>query len=155
MQHFSSSPNATNWQIMMFFSLVSGPGDGFFSSAFQSRLIGNNLHNASMPECECQTSCISKCAPRAGVVDVAFPMYDNDVSPVVLTQSWHTAPPLQWKTSVLVGDIYILIGTFTQRESGQSNSRSTTIKKKKTWWFEDLQCLQWTIFVISGDNLSS
>ncbi|KAG5857580.1 hypothetical protein ANANG_G00020960 [Anguilla anguilla] len=28
----------------------SGPGDGFFSSAFQSRLLGNNLHNASMPE---------------------------------------------------------------------------------------------------------
>ncbi|XP_069807058.1 protein O-mannosyl-transferase 2 isoform X2 [Dendropsophus ebraccatus] len=28
----------------------SGPGDGFFSSAFQSRLGGNNLHNASMPE---------------------------------------------------------------------------------------------------------
>uniref|UniRef100_A0A672NS67 Protein O-mannosyl-transferase 2 n=1 Tax=Sinocyclocheilus grahami TaxID=75366 RepID=A0A672NS67_SINGR len=28
----------------------SGPGDGFFSSAFQSRLIGNNLHNASIPE---------------------------------------------------------------------------------------------------------
>ncbi|XP_068110580.1 protein O-mannosyl-transferase 2 [Hyperolius riggenbachi] len=28
----------------------SGPGDGFFSSAFQSRLAGNNLHNASMPE---------------------------------------------------------------------------------------------------------
>ncbi|XP_069771975.1 protein O-mannosyl-transferase 2 isoform X2 [Narcine bancroftii] len=28
----------------------SGPGDGFFSSAFQSRLIGNNLFNASMPE---------------------------------------------------------------------------------------------------------
>ncbi|XP_056624761.1 protein O-mannosyl-transferase 2 [Triplophysa dalaica] len=28
----------------------SGPGDGFFSSGFQSRLIGNNLHNASMPE---------------------------------------------------------------------------------------------------------
>ncbi|XP_015249567.1 PREDICTED: protein O-mannosyl-transferase 2 [Cyprinodon variegatus] len=28
----------------------SGPGDGFFSSAFQSRLIGNNLYNASMPE---------------------------------------------------------------------------------------------------------
>ncbi|CAI9567265.1 unnamed protein product [Staurois parvus] len=28
----------------------SGPGDGFFSSAFQSRLDGNNLHNASMPE---------------------------------------------------------------------------------------------------------
>uniref|UniRef100_A0A8C5FP09 Protein O-mannosyl-transferase 2 n=1 Tax=Gadus morhua TaxID=8049 RepID=A0A8C5FP09_GADMO len=28
----------------------SGPGDGFFSSAFQSRLIGNNLHNASMPK---------------------------------------------------------------------------------------------------------
>lgn len=36
-------------------SLTSGPGDGFFSSAFQSRLIGNNLHNASMPECESQT----------------------------------------------------------------------------------------------------
>lgn len=65
----------------------------------------------------------------AGVVDVAFPVYDNDVSPVALTQSWHTAPPLQWRTSVLLGDIYILIGTFTQRESGQSNSRSTTIKK--------------------------
>ncbi|ROL44973.1 Protein O-mannosyl-transferase 2 [Anabarilius grahami] len=29
---------------------VCGTGDGFFSSAFQSRLIGNNLHNASMPE---------------------------------------------------------------------------------------------------------
>ncbi|XP_045418755.1 protein O-mannosyl-transferase 2 isoform X4 [Lemur catta] len=28
----------------------SGPGDGFFSSAFQSRLSGNNLHNASIPE---------------------------------------------------------------------------------------------------------
>lgn len=27
----------------------SGCGDGFFSSAFQSRLIGNSLHNASMP----------------------------------------------------------------------------------------------------------
>lgn len=37
------------------FCLTSGPGDGFFSSAFQSRLIGNNLHNASMPECESQT----------------------------------------------------------------------------------------------------
>lgn len=39
-------------------SLTSGPGDGFFSSAFQSRLIGNNLHNASMPECESlKTTC--------------------------------------------------------------------------------------------------
>ncbi|XP_043929836.1 protein O-mannosyl-transferase 2 isoform X2 [Protopterus annectens] len=28
----------------------SGPGDGFYSSAFQSRLVGNTLHNASMPE---------------------------------------------------------------------------------------------------------
>uniref|UniRef100_A0A3B5M2U2 Protein O-mannosyl-transferase 2 n=1 Tax=Xiphophorus couchianus TaxID=32473 RepID=A0A3B5M2U2_9TELE len=28
----------------------SGPGDGFFSSTFQSRLIGNNLYNVSMPE---------------------------------------------------------------------------------------------------------
>ncbi|XP_058148957.1 protein O-mannosyl-transferase 2 isoform X2 [Dasypus novemcinctus] len=28
----------------------SGPGDGFFSSAFQARLSGNNLHNASFPE---------------------------------------------------------------------------------------------------------
>ncbi|NXS02072.1 POMT2 transferase, partial [Oxylabes madagascariensis] len=28
----------------------SGPGDGFFSSAFQSQLIGNNLHNLSVPE---------------------------------------------------------------------------------------------------------
>ncbi|XP_063049418.1 protein O-mannosyl-transferase 2 [Engraulis encrasicolus] len=28
----------------------SGPGDGFFSSSFQSTLLGNNLHNASMPE---------------------------------------------------------------------------------------------------------
>ncbi|XP_054828782.1 protein O-mannosyl-transferase 2 isoform X2 [Eublepharis macularius] len=28
----------------------SGPGDGFFSSGFQSRLIGNNLHNVSVPE---------------------------------------------------------------------------------------------------------
>ncbi|NWR54191.1 POMT2 transferase, partial [Bucorvus abyssinicus] len=28
----------------------SGPGDGFFSSAFQSQLIGNNLHNVSIPE---------------------------------------------------------------------------------------------------------
>lgn len=28
----------------------SGPGDGFFSSAFQARLSGNKLHNASIPE---------------------------------------------------------------------------------------------------------
>jgi len=28
---------------------VSGSGDGFFSSAFQSELQGNPLHNASMP----------------------------------------------------------------------------------------------------------
>ncbi|KAF1661321.1 Protein O-mannosyl-transferase 2, partial [Aptenodytes patagonicus] len=28
----------------------SGPGDGFFSSAFQSQLIGNNLYNVSVPE---------------------------------------------------------------------------------------------------------
>ncbi|NXM74019.1 POMT2 transferase, partial [Serilophus lunatus] len=28
----------------------SGPGDGFFSSAFQSQLVGNNLHNVSIPE---------------------------------------------------------------------------------------------------------
>uniref|UniRef100_A0A803YK42 Protein O-mannosyl-transferase 2 n=1 Tax=Meleagris gallopavo TaxID=9103 RepID=A0A803YK42_MELGA len=30
--------------------LCIGPGDGFFSSAFQSQLIGNNLHNVSIPE---------------------------------------------------------------------------------------------------------
>ncbi|KAB0389925.1 hypothetical protein E2I00_018449, partial [Balaenoptera physalus] len=34
----------------------SGPGDGFFSSAFQARLSGNNLHNASIPERECLLS---------------------------------------------------------------------------------------------------
>lgn len=28
----------------------SGNGDGFYSSAFQSRLIGNSLYNASMPK---------------------------------------------------------------------------------------------------------
>lgn len=27
----------------------SGSGDGFYSSAFQSKLIGNSLYNASMP----------------------------------------------------------------------------------------------------------
>lgn len=27
----------------------SGNGDGFYSSAFQSQLIGNSLHNATMP----------------------------------------------------------------------------------------------------------
>lgn len=27
----------------------SGNGDGFYSSAFQSKLIGNSLYNASMP----------------------------------------------------------------------------------------------------------
>lgn len=27
----------------------SGHGDGFYSSAFQSRLIGNSLYNATMP----------------------------------------------------------------------------------------------------------
>uniref|UniRef100_A0A3P8SU61 Protein O-mannosyl-transferase 2 n=1 Tax=Amphiprion percula TaxID=161767 RepID=A0A3P8SU61_AMPPE len=36
------------WSLL--FCLASGPGDGFFSSAFQSRLMGNNLYNASMPE---------------------------------------------------------------------------------------------------------
>lgn len=28
----------------------SGNGDGFYSSAFQSKLLGNSLHNASMPK---------------------------------------------------------------------------------------------------------
>ena len=28
----------------------SGNGDGFYSSAFQSQLIGNRLYNVSMPE---------------------------------------------------------------------------------------------------------
>lgn len=42
------------FQIDVFFALFcSGPGDGFFSSAFQSQLIGNNLHNVSVPEREC------------------------------------------------------------------------------------------------------
>ncbi|XP_005986590.1 protein O-mannosyl-transferase 2 [Latimeria chalumnae] len=40
----------TLFAIHFFVLNKSGPGDGFFSSAFQSRLIGNNLHNASMPE---------------------------------------------------------------------------------------------------------
>lgn len=31
-------------------SLSSGNGDGFYSSAFQSQLIGNRLYNVSMPE---------------------------------------------------------------------------------------------------------
>lgn len=33
----------------IFFCTFSGNGDGFYSSAFQSQLIGNSLHNASMP----------------------------------------------------------------------------------------------------------
>lgn len=41
-----------HWTVLISSLLRSGPGDGFFSSAFQSRLIGNNLHNATMPECE-------------------------------------------------------------------------------------------------------
>uniref|UniRef100_A0A8D0H019 Protein O-mannosyl-transferase 2 n=1 Tax=Sphenodon punctatus TaxID=8508 RepID=A0A8D0H019_SPHPU len=36
--------------VCTFFLFFSGPGDGFFSSGFQSRLIGNNLHNVSVPE---------------------------------------------------------------------------------------------------------
>lgn len=41
-------------RIVTFIALFcSGPGDGFFSSAFQSQLIGNNLHNVSIPEREC------------------------------------------------------------------------------------------------------
>ncbi|KAL4237411.1 Protein O-mannosyl-transferase 2 [Mactra antiquata] len=41
---------------MIFFAIhfavlrKSGPGDGFFSSQFQSQLIGNRLHNVSMPD---------------------------------------------------------------------------------------------------------
>lgn len=34
---------------LIFFLFTSGNGDGFYSSAFQSQLIGNSLHNASMP----------------------------------------------------------------------------------------------------------
>uniref|UniRef100_A0A452TP63 Dolichyl-phosphate-mannose--protein mannosyltransferase n=1 Tax=Ursus maritimus TaxID=29073 RepID=A0A452TP63_URSMA len=41
-------------QVLVEMSLLTGishgPGDGFFSSAFQARLSGNNLHNASIPE---------------------------------------------------------------------------------------------------------
>lgn len=29
--------------------MFSGNGDGFYSSGFQSQLIGNSLHNASLP----------------------------------------------------------------------------------------------------------
>lgn len=32
--------------LIIFFS---GSGDGFYSSAFQSQLVGNSLYNASMP----------------------------------------------------------------------------------------------------------
>lgn len=39
-----------NWQLIFVFMLCcSGNGDGFYSSAFQSQLEGNSLHNASMP----------------------------------------------------------------------------------------------------------
>lgn len=44
---------------------LSGPGDGFFSSSFQSRLIGNNLHNASMPEFLAYGSLITMKSHRA------------------------------------------------------------------------------------------
>lgn len=46
------------WPIFLYFLFFyihlvvlnhSGNGDGFYSSAFQSQLIGNSLHNASMP----------------------------------------------------------------------------------------------------------
>ena len=49
-----------HWKILMEYVHVlinifqsifsSGNGDGFYSSAFQSQLIGNRLHNVSMPE---------------------------------------------------------------------------------------------------------
>ena len=32
---------------------LTGPGDGFFSSAFQTHLEGNSLHNASTPQGKC------------------------------------------------------------------------------------------------------
>lgn len=35
--------------IIKFFFICSGNGDGFYSSGFQSKLIGNSLYNASMP----------------------------------------------------------------------------------------------------------
>ncbi|XP_077999792.1 LOW QUALITY PROTEIN: protein O-mannosyl-transferase 2-like [Glandiceps talaboti] len=39
------------WFLVHFKVLAySGPGDGFFSSAFQSKLVGNSLYQASMPE---------------------------------------------------------------------------------------------------------
>lgn len=36
--------------IHLFILNKSGNGDGFYSSAFQSKLQGNSLHNASMPK---------------------------------------------------------------------------------------------------------
>jgi len=36
--------------IHLFILNKSGNGDGFYSSAFQSKLEGNSLHNASMPK---------------------------------------------------------------------------------------------------------
>lgn len=36
--------------IHLFILNKSGNGDGFYSSAFQSKLLGNSLHNASMPK---------------------------------------------------------------------------------------------------------
>lgn len=44
----------------------SGNGDGFFSSAFQSQLVGNKLYNVSMPENVAYGSTISLKQRRAG-----------------------------------------------------------------------------------------
>ena len=35
-----------------FLSIFSGNGDGFFSSEFQSTLVGNDLYDQKVPECE-------------------------------------------------------------------------------------------------------
>lgn len=51
---YSIKSQVLSKQISLFSNSISafdfsGNGDGFYSSAFQSQLIGNSLHNASMP----------------------------------------------------------------------------------------------------------
>uniref|UniRef100_A0A8C5WH86 Protein O-mannosyl-transferase 2 n=1 Tax=Leptobrachium leishanense TaxID=445787 RepID=A0A8C5WH86_9ANUR len=104
----------------------SGPGDGFFSSSFQSRLIGNNLHNASMPEHLAYGSLITMKSLRtaAGYLHSHGHLYPEGVG--ARQQQVYPAAPVEF---VHHGDIIRLEHKMTRRNL-HSHHREAPLSKK-------------------------
>lgn len=75
----------------------SGNGDGFYSSAFQSKLQGNSLHNASMPKGIYILNCIrTNYLILRNILDVAFgaivTLKNHRTGGGYLHSHWHLYP---------------------------------------------------------------